>query len=124
MPGENEKKISASHVIIIVLLLFIIWKLHNTGEKLKEGQYVGYGLDRYLYTSGATMRRLGQVFSQPGQGIQTTVYNAERRTDPKQLSAQGIPVVMYLDSGSPYVDQANGNGRSNLYSAINNSNSA
>lgn len=133
MPGENEKKISVSHVIIIVLLLFIIWKLHNTGEKLKEGQYVGYGLDRYLYTSGATLRRLGQVFSQPGQGVQTTVYNAERRTDPKQLSAQGIPVVMYLDSGSPYADQANGMkmgaangngvGNGNLYTAINNSNS-
>jgi len=105
-----------AHVVIIVLLLFVIWKLHNTGEKLKEGQYVGHGLDKYLYTSGATMRRLGQVFSQPGQGIQTTVYNAERNADLTQKSAQGIPVLMYLDTGAPYANQ------SNLYNAINNPN--
>ena len=90
---------SVTHVIIIILLLFVIWKLHNTGEKLKQGQYIGYGLDKYLYTSGATMRRLGQVFSQPGQGVQTTIYNAERGADNKQVTAQGIPVVMYLNNG-------------------------
>jgi hypothetical protein len=107
MYGGNEQTLV--HVIIIVLLLFIIWKLHSTNEKLKEKAYVGYGLDKYLYTSGATMRRLGQVFSQPGQGVQTTVYNAELKTDPNQLSAQGIPVVMYLNSGNS----------GNLYTAIN-----
>ena len=111
--GENGNKNTIMLAIIIVLLLFILWKLHNTGEKLKERAYVGYGLDKYLYTSGATMRRLGQVFSQPGQGVQTTVYNAELSTDPNQLSAQGIPVVMYLNTGnsdSPYY---------NLYNDIN-----
>lgn len=106
--------LNLTHVVIIILLLYIIWRLHNTGEKLKQGAYFGSGLDQYLYTSGATMRRLGQVFSQPGQGVRTTIYNAERRYDADQKTAQGVPVVMYLDQGAPY------DNRTNLYNAINN----
>lgn len=116
MFGGNEgmSEMNITHIVIIILLIYIIWRLHNTGEKLRQGAYFGNGLDKYLYTSGATMRRLGQVFSQPGQGIQTTVYNAERRYDPGQKTAQGIPVVMYLDNGMPFSNQTN------LYTAINN----
>jgi hypothetical protein len=112
MLGGGEG-VGITHVIIIVLLLLVLWKLYKT-ETPKEKAYVGYGLDRYLYTSGATMRRLGQVFSQPAQGVQTTIYNAELRQSP-QTSAQGIPVIMYLDTGD-----ANLKGNAaNLYDAIN-----
>ena len=112
MPGE----LSMAHAVIIFLLLIILWKLYKTSERLSERAYVGSGLDRYLYTSGATMRRLGQVFSQPSQGVQTTVYNAELRQDPNQVSAQGIPVVMFLDSGKTNSVNANG---ANLYNTLN-----
>jgi len=119
MPEPSDKRnygFSIAHIVIIVLLILVLWKLHNTGEKLAERAYVGSGLDKYLYTSGATMRRLGQVFSQPAQGVQTTIYNAELRQDPDQVSAQGIPVVMYLDSGATNKFNANGQ---NLYNTIN-----
>ncbi len=82
-------------IVIIVLLLLVLYQCYRFSEKM-ESSYFGGGLGDYLYTSGATMRRLGQVFSQPGQGIQTTVYNAELKTDPNQKTAEGIPVVMYM----------------------------
>jgi hypothetical protein len=115
--GLGNGELNVVHVVIIILLLLILWKLHNTGERLKEKQYVGQGLDRSLYTSGATMRRLGQVFSQPAQGVQTTIYNAELRQTP-QTSAQGIPVIMYLDSGNANIARNAGN-VTNLYNALN-----
>jgi hypothetical protein len=83
------------NVFIIVLLLLVIYKIYSMNEQMESG-YFGRGLDNYVYTSGATMRRLGQVFSQPGQGVKTTIYNAERRQDPNQKTAEGIPVMMYM----------------------------
>lgn len=80
---------------IIVLLLLILYKLYGMGERM-EASYFGHGLGDYVYTSGATMRRLGQTFSQPGQGVQTTIYNAELKQDPNQKTAEGIPVIMYM----------------------------
>lgn len=80
------------HVVIIVLLVLILWKMYSE----KEDLYLGRGLDHYVYTSGATLRRLGQVFSQPGQGVTTTVYNAELRQNPDEMSAQGVKVKMFL----------------------------
>ena len=83
------------NVLVIVLLLVLIWRTYALSERM-ESSYFGGGLGDYLYTSGATMRRLGQVFSQPGQGIQTTVYNAELKQDPNQKTTEGIPVIMYM----------------------------
>lgn len=114
--GGKGGSVNLIHGIIILLLILILWKLYNTSEKLTAHSYVGSGLDNYIYTSGATMRRLGQVFSQPGQGIQTTVYNAQLSQDPNVVSAQGVPVVMYLDSGR--TNKFNADGQT-LYNQIN-----
>jgi hypothetical protein len=92
MIGGCESNHVALHVVVIVLLLLILYKLHQTKEQL----YLGRGLDDYIYTSGATLRRLGQVFSQPGQGVTTTVYNAELKQNPNETSAQGVKVKMFL----------------------------
>jgi hypothetical protein len=67
------------HAMIIILLVFIIWKLIRV-ERLAadySGDYVGSGLPNTIYDSGADLRRLGQVFSSTDQGSTNTIYNAE-----------------------------------------------
>lgn len=60
-------------IVIIVLLLVLIWMIMSYNE-----MYVGYGLAGMgPYTSGATLRRLGQKFSSTDQGETTTQYNAD-----------------------------------------------
>jgi hypothetical protein len=64
----------ATAVIVIVILL-AIWKMVVD----KDEKYVGKSLADMngIYTSGATLRRLGQEFSSTNQGVQTTIYNAD-----------------------------------------------
>jgi hypothetical protein len=66
---------TVTHAIIIILLLFIIWKLVSAERLL--GDYIGSGLPNQIYDSGATMRRLGQVFSSTDQGSSTYISNDE-----------------------------------------------
>lgn len=61
---ENKQMI---HVIIVVLLMYIIWKLQAL-ESLTDGYYMGAGLNNQVYTSGADQRFYGQVFSSTDQG--------------------------------------------------------
>lgn len=82
------------NVAIIVLLLLILWYLM---PKEKEEKYVGSGLsDLGVYTSGATLRRLGQMFGSTNQGVQTTIYNADKcvGSDEKCYDV-GMHVIMY-----------------------------
>lgn len=87
-------------VIIIVLLVYVIYKIHKisgtyTGtEGLApiDGGYVGSGLGNTVYTSGATMRRLAQKFSDPTQGEYMILHNAEI---PRDQRGADIPVVVY-----------------------------
>jgi hypothetical protein len=70
------------HALIIILLLFVIWKVLRV-ERLTtdySDAYLGGGLDNAVYTSGATMRRLGQVFSSTDQGKTNTVYNDQLKS--------------------------------------------
>jgi len=53
------------HGIIILLLIFIVWKLIKV-ERLTA--YVGSGLPNNIYTSGAD-QRFAQVFSSTDQGV-------------------------------------------------------
>jgi hypothetical protein len=61
----------------IILLLFIIWRVVRV-ERLTSN-YVGGGLTDQVYTSGATMRRLGQVFTSTDQGIGSSTPNPALR---------------------------------------------
>ena len=65
----------------LVYLLFVHFYKEN---------YRGSGLlnNVQVYTSGATMRRLGQKFSATNQGVYTTVHNAE--------IAEGAPVPVVI----------------------------
>jgi len=62
----------------VITLLILVWLVMHTR---RENQYVGGGVTDKLYTSGATMRRLAQKFSQPGQGKYLVVHNAEQSSD-------------------------------------------
>jgi hypothetical protein len=61
-------------VLILVAVAYLVYV-----QKKKEG-LIGGGVDSVVFTSGANQRRLGQEFSQPGQGEQNTVYLPEMRT--------------------------------------------
>ena len=63
-----------TQAILLVLILWILWKQY---AKERLNSYVGSGVNSQVFTSGATMRRLAQEFSQPGQGKRITIHNAE-----------------------------------------------
>lgn len=95
--GDSDKRwfsyyLNAAVVVLIILVLWHIWKSYNE-------LYIGTGLsDVGVYTSGATLRRLGQVFSSTDQGVQTTVYNADvcKPWSPKPCGSDvGTHVIMY-----------------------------
>src|SRR5208282_2429953 len=67
------------HALIIILLLFVIWKLVGVERMATDlsGTYIGSGLNNQVYTSGADMRRLGQVFSSTDQGSSDYVSNLD-----------------------------------------------
>jgi hypothetical protein len=75
--------------ITLVLLILILWIVLRRGEG-----YLGAGVGDQIYTSGATMRRLGQVFSQPGQGHTTTIYNVNRKEgEPEKVDVMIMPIL-------------------------------
>jgi hypothetical protein len=59
-------------VVVLVLLIIIVW-YHMKTENL-TGQGLATGAAQYGATSGATMRRLAQGFTQPGQGDYNVVH--------------------------------------------------
>lgn len=63
MPCECEKVNIIMHAIIIILLLYIVWQVSSSKEL-----YLGSGVQDQVYTSGADLRDLGQVFSSTDQG--------------------------------------------------------
>lgn len=80
-PEMMGKIISAS---IIILMLLILWFLVLRPTE----KYIGTGLaSTEIYTSGATLRRLGQIFTSTNQGVQTTIYNAD--ADPTGSANKG-----------------------------------
>ncbi len=86
-------------VAILVVLIILIARVYGN-ERMKDERpaYIGGGLNNQVFTSGATMRRLGQVFSSTDQGQQTTVYNDEIKDSDKR---KGIPVTMYSANSVP-----------------------
>jgi len=88
-------------VAILVVLIILVARIYGN-ERMKGEQpaYIGGGLNDQVFTSGATMRRLGQVFSSTDQGQQTTVYNDEIK-DSEKRGQGGIPVTMYSANSVP-----------------------
>lgn len=77
----------AAVVVVLVVVLFLLYKSYESliGSGLAQNQS---GIIGGL-TSGATMRRLGQEFTQPGQGEHTTVYIPEiKEAMPQALDGQ------------------------------------
>ena len=70
--------------VIVLALVYLLWTHFNKPER-----YLGSGLGTQVYTSGATLRRLGQKFSATNQGVYTTVHNAELSED------SPVPVVIF-----------------------------
>lgn len=85
--------------IVIVLLYLLIFVYRDERMDDPNYSYTGKGLSNAaIYTSGATMRRLGQVFSSTDQGQPSTIYNAEI---PPGKNNPGVPVVMYPSNSVP-----------------------
>jgi high-affinity Fe2+/Pb2+ permease len=68
MPCDCEKINTFMHAIILILLIYVIWKLHLFERMNSQGSYIGHGLQDQVYTSGADLRDLGQVFTSTDQG--------------------------------------------------------
>ncbi|MFA6089421.1 MAG: hypothetical protein WC755_06160 [Candidatus Woesearchaeota archaeon] len=61
--------------VLIVLIFLILWQMRSMNQKT-EG-LIGSGIQDQVFTSGATIRRLGQEFSGTNQGEYTVVHNDE-----------------------------------------------
>jgi hypothetical protein len=59
---------------LLVLVLLLVWVCR--GRKQSE-KFLGSGVPDAVFTSGATMRRLGQEFGSTNQGTYGIVHNAE-----------------------------------------------
>ena len=85
-------------VLHILIVLLLVWTIFSKSETLKTAQggflgdflsgYVGGGLNSRVYTSGATMRRLGQLFSSANQGQSIAIHNIDGQ---EVLYATAIP---------------------------------
>lgn len=94
MAGELKME-TVIQAVMLVLLLFIAWKVWKmSSEKFDDG-YLGAGLgeSNVIYTSGATMRRLAQEFSQPGQGRYMIVHNAELPPAERKQNEMYVQVI-------------------------------
>jgi len=64
--------------IVLLVVLVILWKVWNLpAQAAKTERLIGSGVVDQVFTSGATMRRLGQEFSGTNQGEYSIVHNAE-----------------------------------------------
>lgn len=70
---EGENGGMYLQIIIVILLVYVIWRFGSE-------YYVGAGLGENagVYTSGANLRIMGQVFSSTNQGYRTTIFNKDR----------------------------------------------
>jgi hypothetical protein len=81
-PCKQYTRILYAVVLVLLFLIVLGWWFHGeclTGGGPGVGGYLGSGVTDNVYTSGATMRRLGQVFSSTDQGSSDYVSNDELR---------------------------------------------
>ena len=78
-------------ILIIILSLWILSIFINYQSERKKETLVGNDLfGDGIYTSGATMRRLGQIFTSTNQGAPVTLYNAENNNEKLQVLLKKI----------------------------------
>jgi hypothetical protein len=77
----TRKLVSSSTVVavyfaVLILIIFMImWSLSSMNKKTEN--LIGSGIQDQVFTSGATIRRLGQEFTGTNQGEYTIVHNDE-----------------------------------------------
>lgn len=67
--------VSAYFAVLIVLVFLILWGMSSMNRKTEN--LIGSGIQDQVFTSGATIRRLGQEFTGTNQGEYTIVHNDE-----------------------------------------------
>ena len=82
-------------VIIILIVLYLAITVYNSNYKKSE-LYIGSGLanNPQVFTSGATLRRMGQKFTSTNQGVYTTVHNMDKKGETKDVvvfDANAVP---------------------------------
>jgi len=94
-PEMMGKIISAAIILLMMLILwFIVLRPSILEKQTTSESYIGNSLaETYIYTSGATLRRLGQLFTSTNQGVQTTIYNADANGKDVALNVIIYPVV-------------------------------
>lgn len=74
----NRWVIVVYFAVVLLLLIMIVWSAHCAKKASQTTEHlIGGGIQDKIFTSGATMRRLGTEFSGTDQGQYTTVHNAE-----------------------------------------------
>lgn len=94
----QANRVMAVVIVILIALLLAYYYMHMESMKVAapRGAYLGHGIgdpNMGVYTSGATLRALGQVFSSTNQGAYTTLHNMDI-DDPAERERQAIPVVI------------------------------
>jgi hypothetical protein len=69
-------------IALVVIVLLLLWVFVSQQSLVKKESLIGNDLfDDGIYTSGATMRRLGQIFTSTDQGAPITIYNKENKNE-------------------------------------------
>lgn len=82
------------HILAILLLLYLVVKKseHITNADIPAG--IG-AMNAHLYTSGATMRMLGQSFSSTNQGVKLDIRSTDNPADKHTVKV--LPTERYKD---------------------------
>lgn len=67
-----------AYALVLILLVGMIWRSYQIDQEF----YLDSLNEIDVYTSGATMRRLGQKFTSTNQGTYTIIHDAEQKSNP------------------------------------------
>jgi hypothetical protein len=87
-------------LILLILVVWYLYKINKNGENLDQPE------PPQIYTSGATMRVIGQEFTATNQGDDDRQYNILSDTyDPKVLSARQKDEIREISKREYLVNQ-------------------
>jgi hypothetical protein len=86
--------------LLILIVILILWQLRSA-TSTAEG-LIGSGVQDQVFTSGATIRRLGQEFGSTNQGEYTVVHNDElKELVPGIIPKKGSMERLVNERGEP-----------------------
>ena len=84
------------HILAILLLLYLVVIINKPEHIANADIPAGIGaMNAHLYTSGATMRMLGQSFSSTNQGVKMDILSTDNPADKQTVKV--LPTERYQD---------------------------